>query len=143
MRRIHRSALLPYAAARLFELVDAVELYPEFVPGCRRVSVHHRDAESVSATLHVERAGVSVAITTRNRRQPPSQLTLELVTGPLTAFAAEWRFIDLGAAGCEVVLDATFEVRKGLAGAAAGLLVERTANRLVDVFCERARQQFA
>ncbi|MSQ92672.1 MAG: type II toxin-antitoxin system RatA family toxin [Gammaproteobacteria bacterium] len=141
MRHVHRSALVPYPAARLFELVDAVEQYPEFVPGCRSVTVHERSDQVLIATLSLQRGGISASITTRNTREPPVRLTLELVSGPLESLVAEWRFSDLGEHGCKVELDARLAVRPGLVGSAVGLMVERLANRLVDVFCERARQR--
>ena len=34
MQRVTKSVLVPYPAARMFELVDRVEEYPQFLPWC-------------------------------------------------------------------------------------------------------------
>ncbi|MDH4181741.1 MAG: ubiquinone-binding protein, partial [Betaproteobacteria bacterium] len=34
MREMHRSALVPYSAEQMFDLVEGVEHYPEFLPWC-------------------------------------------------------------------------------------------------------------
>jgi ribosome-associated toxin RatA of RatAB toxin-antitoxin module len=34
MQSVRRSVLVPYSASAMFELVDRVELYPQFLPWC-------------------------------------------------------------------------------------------------------------
>ena len=42
MRKVSRSALVPYSAAQMYELVKDVEQYPSFLPWCNDAEVHIR-----------------------------------------------------------------------------------------------------
>ena len=41
MQRVKKSVLVPYAAAEMFELVDRVDLYPQFLPWCGGTQVQN------------------------------------------------------------------------------------------------------
>ena len=49
--RVQRSALLPYAAAQLFQLVDDIESYPQYMDGCVGARVMKREPTRVEARL--------------------------------------------------------------------------------------------
>ncbi|MEM9323994.1 MAG: SRPBCC family protein, partial [Pseudomonadota bacterium] len=51
MRQVRRSALVPYTAQAMFDLVDDVASYPEFLPWCSDAVEHERNDEQVRATL--------------------------------------------------------------------------------------------
>ena len=34
MTRVQKSVLVPYSAARMFDLVERIDVYPQFVPWC-------------------------------------------------------------------------------------------------------------
>ena len=70
MTTINKSALVPYTPAEMFALVDDIDAYPEFLPGCRRTEVHSRSADEVRATIELSKGGVEKAFTTCNRSQP-------------------------------------------------------------------------
>jgi len=59
MRRVSRSALVPYSAEEMFALVEDVEAYPEFLPWCNEVEVHSRDGDVVDVTLELSSVGHS------------------------------------------------------------------------------------
>ena len=42
MREVKRSALIAEAPARMFQLINDVEKYPEFVPGCTAARIDSR-----------------------------------------------------------------------------------------------------
>ena len=140
--RIQRSALLPHSAQQMFELVDAVERYAEFVPGVEVSEVHSRDAETLVATLTLQRAGVRLALRTRNLRYPNERLVMTLEDGPFRHFGAEWRFKQLGDAGVKVEFEAEFELARVPFASAAAKLIESVAGRLVDAFRIRAAQVY-
>ena len=39
MPRIHRTAILGAGASRAFKVVNQVESYPDFLPGCQKVKI--------------------------------------------------------------------------------------------------------
>lgn len=144
MRQIRRSALVAASPQRMFELINDVERYPEFVPGCAAAEVLERGPDSLRARLTVGSGVLRTSFVTRNRLQAPHAIDMELDEGPLRSLTGKWRLTPVGAgevAGCRVDLDLAFEVKGGLAGLALGPMIERVAGSLVDAFVARARRQ--
>jgi ribosome-associated toxin RatA of RatAB toxin-antitoxin module len=63
----------------MFELVDAVETYPDFLPWCDGAGVLHRDEASTRATLRINYHGIRQSFTTDNTKEPPHAMTMRLV----------------------------------------------------------------
>ncbi|HTQ36684.1 MAG TPA: type II toxin-antitoxin system RatA family toxin [Steroidobacteraceae bacterium] len=142
MRHIRRSALVAVSPQRMFELINDVESYPQFVPGCSGASVLERDGDSLRARLTVGSGLLRTSFVTRNHLRPPHAIDMELDEGPLRSLTGKWRLVPVAAgsvAGCRVELDLDFEVERGLAGLALGPAIERVAGSLVDAFVARAR----
>ncbi len=53
MLQVRKSLLVPHAAKTMFELVDAVERYPEFLPWCGGTEVLQRDSTLTVATIEI------------------------------------------------------------------------------------------
>ena len=142
MNRIERSALMPYPAQQLFDLVSDIESYPDYMDGCIGARVLRREDNVVEARLDLSRAGVSQSFSTRNRSEAPHLIELELLEGPFDHFEGRWSFRQLGDAACKVSLDLQFRMQGGLLGVAAGKLFESVASTLVDTLGARARQLY-
>jgi ribosome-associated toxin RatA of RatAB toxin-antitoxin module len=138
MRHVSRSAIVPYTAEQMFALVDDVEAYPSFLPWCNSTRVHSRDESHVEATLGLHRAGISKSFRTRNVRQPPDSMSLQLINGPFRKLEGEWRFRSLGDEGSKVSLDLDFQFENRLTDLLLGPFFEETCNSLVDAFTRRA-----
>jgi ribosome-associated toxin RatA of RatAB toxin-antitoxin module len=65
MTIIQRSALLPYPAERLFELVNDIEAYPRYMDGCVGARVMRRDEDVIEARLDLARGGIAQSFLTR------------------------------------------------------------------------------
>jgi len=139
---IHRSALVPLPPSALFEIVDDVARYPEFLPWCARAEIlEQRDGELV-AELELAGRGIRERFTTRNLRFPHERIELHLVSGPIRTFSGIWTFTRLGAdEGCKVALALDFEFAgaRALLGSAFSGVFVKAADRMVDAFCQRAR----
>jgi ribosome-associated toxin RatA of RatAB toxin-antitoxin module len=110
MTRIVRSALLPYPATNLFDLVNDVARYPEFLPWCASAEVMTADASTVVAALTIEQGRIRERLVTCNRLSFPERIELSLVEGPFRRLAGFWSFTKLGDAGCKVELELVFEM---------------------------------
>lgn len=143
MRRVSRSALVPYSAAQMYELVKDVQKYPSFLPWCSHAEVHIDDDEFIEASLELRRGGISKRFRTRNVLQPNESLGIELVGGPFRRMSGGWTFRQLGDAGCKVALNLEFEFESKATDVIFGRFFENTCNSLVDSFTRRAAEMFA
>ncbi len=142
MRKVERSALLPYTARDMFMLVDDVEAYPEFLPWCKSAEVVSRSRTRVEATLELQKGTFSKTFTTRNARREYESIDLNLVAGPFRHFQGGWRFKDLGPDGCRVSLELEFEFKSRAADLMFGAFFEEVCTALIDAFSTRAAQVY-
>ena len=68
--RIQRSALLPYPAQALFDLVNDVASYPQFLPWCSASEVLEVSETHMLASLEVAKGGIGQRFVTRNALLP-------------------------------------------------------------------------
>lgn len=142
MRRVDRSALVPYSAGEMFMLVDDVEAYPEFLPWCNDAEVLSRDDDVIEAKLELHKGGVSNHFTTRNTRREFESIDIALVGGPFRHLQGGWKFSEIGEQGCKVSLKLEFEFESMFVDLMFGAYFEETCNSLVDAFTRRAKDVF-
>ena len=138
--RISRSALLPYPPRFVYDIVNEVEAYPEFLPWCGGVEIEQADTTGMRASIRISGAGLNQWFKTRNRMVPGESIEIELVEGPFTNLQGRWQFTPLDDAGCRIDLTMEFEFKAGLAAALIRPAFTRIANTLVNSFCTRAHQ---
>lgn len=137
MREMHRSALVPYSAERMFDLIEQVERYPEFLPWCTGTRLLERTDEIVAATVEVGFRELHVTVTTRNPKRPPHWMAVEMQDGSFRHFHGEWTVTPLGTLGCRIEFCLRYELALH-AETLAGPLIDRAANQMVDAFVARA-----
>lgn len=142
MTVIERSALLPYSAQAMFNLVNDIESYPHFMEGCEDAEVISTHDNIVTARLVLGKAGLSYAFSTRNHLDPPHSIEMELVEGPFRRFEARWDFKSLAPDACKVSLFMEFEFVSGIANFALRKLFDSSSKHLVDAVAARAKELY-
>jgi len=140
MRRVNKSALVPYPAAAMYALVNDVERYPEFLPWCRGAKVLAHTESEMQASLELARGGFHKTFTTKNALQPGHAITMTLLDGPFKHLEGRWHFTDLDQEGSKVALDMEFEFKSGVLDLMAGPVFHEICNSLVDAFIRRATE---
>jgi ribosome-associated toxin RatA of RatAB toxin-antitoxin module len=140
MREVKRSALIAESPARMYQIINDIERYPEFVPGCTAARVESRKEQEVVATLQLKKGPLNTEFTTRNLLEADKRVLMQLVSGPFRVLEGLWTLTPLGDLGCRVELEMRFEFANRVAGALFEPLFEGTAASLVDAFVKRARQ---
>lgn len=142
MPTIKRSALVPYSARQMFELVNGIEDYPRFLPWCDSSTVVSRDEQEIVATLEIVWKGIHKSFTTHNHLTPYTGIKISLVEGPLRHLDGIWMFHALGEEGSKVTLDLEFEFAGHLVDRLFEPIFNHIANSLVDAFCKRAGEVY-
>ncbi len=142
MTSISRSALLPYPSPVVYELINDVAAYPEFMQGCIGAEVLQRTEQLMEARLDLSKAGLSQSFITRNHLFPVERVELELLDGPFANFSGQWQLLALSDTACKVTLDLQFTLESRVLGAAARVLFNPMADNLVDAIVRRAKQLY-
>lgn len=136
---VRRSALVTLPASHLFDLIEAAEFYPRFLPWCAEAHIVCRDEQQVTADLRVSWHGVKFDLRTRNPKQRPHFMAIQLERGPFRRFKGEWRLTELGAAACKVAFTLDYEFDSAWMTRVAGPMFNHAADTLVDAFVQRAQ----
>jgi ribosome-associated toxin RatA of RatAB toxin-antitoxin module len=138
MPKIYRTARVAYEAAQMFDLVNDVESYPEFLQWCRAARIDGRGEGFIEATLDIGVSGIHKSFTTRNVFERPRRLAIELVSGPFRQLHGVWEFKDLDGGGSEVSLSLTFEVVRSPLSVVFSMVFEELARAQMAAFVHRA-----
>lgn len=163
MREVRRTAIVPHTPAQMYEIVNDVRRYPEFVPWCPSTRVFEETATSIHAAVDIARSGVKLSVATRNTMVPGERIDLRLADGPLQTLEGSWQFVPIveraapavpgavpadaaGASptprlrGCRVELEVRFAFRNSALTMLFGPVFEASWDSLVDAFVVRARE---
>jgi len=135
---LSRSALVGYSAGAMFDLIEAAENYPSFLPWCAAATVVERDDRVVVADISIDFHGVRFGFRTRNPKRRPEWMAVTLERGPFRHFEGEWYLTALAPDACKIEFALRYEFEGAFARTLAAPVFNRIANTLVDAFVARA-----
>lgn len=142
MHRINKFQIVPYSQQAMYELVDDVEKYQDFLPWCGDSSELERTDSTVTASVAIAFKGIHKSFTTQNTLVKYERISMELVEGPFRELSGEWRFTALNHHSCKVSLELEFVVAGGVIGKLIAPLFAGICDSMVQAFCNRADQLY-
>jgi ribosome-associated toxin RatA of RatAB toxin-antitoxin module len=140
MPSISRSALVPYSAEQMYQVVNNTQDYPSFVPWCNQSESKILGLNEKQATLHFARGAIKTSFTTRNILTESEVIAMTLIDGPFKQLQGEWRFTEIEELGSRVELSLEFELSNPMLKLALESFFNQICDRLVSSFVERAEQ---
>jgi ribosome-associated toxin RatA of RatAB toxin-antitoxin module len=142
MQIVRKSVLVPYGAPAMFDLVDRVELYPDFLPWCAGAAILTTHPGGKTARIDIDYHGVRAHFTTDNANTPPESIVVTLNHGPFRHLHGEWRFRPLAADACKVEFELAYQFATHLLERVVGPVFSHIANSFIDAFVRRAEAQY-
>ena len=142
MALVEKTVLVAYSAEQMFNLVDGVEAYPQFMPWCGGSSVNKLNEATVHATVQINYHHIKQSFTTENVRTPPHQIDIALLDGPFKHLDGCWRFIPLSPSACKIEFRLHYEFSNKLLEKMVGPVFHYIANSFVDAFIHRAEKVY-
>jgi ribosome-associated toxin RatA of RatAB toxin-antitoxin module len=140
MPDVSRSVLVEFSPAQMFDLVDAVEDYPKFLPWCGGVTVIYRDKTTTRAEILINYRGIRHGFTTENAKRAPEEMQIRLVAGPFRRLDGGWRFNGLADRGCKIEFNLHYEFSSRLLEKLVGPIFNHIAGTLMEAFVRRAER---
>ncbi|MGI2226857.1 SRPBCC family protein [Shewanella frigidimarina] len=139
MPKISKSMLVRFSALQMYDLVNDVESYHAFLPGCVGGRVLEFDGQTMVASVDVSKAGISKTFTTRNQVIQAKSISLELENGPFKHMHGLWQFTELTEDACKIEFDLDFEFSNMLVDMAFGKVFKDLMSSMVMAFTDRAK----
>ncbi|MET0207527.1 MAG: type II toxin-antitoxin system RatA family toxin [Burkholderiaceae bacterium] len=151
MKQVRKTVLLWYSPREMYDLVTAVERYPEFLPWCASAEVLEQHDDGMTARLTLAYAGLRHAFTTRNIHEANRRVRMRLVDGPFSLLDGDWQFLPLNKPGtpadgepqaCKIEFELRYAFSSFALEAVVSPVFDRIANTFVDSFVKRAEQVY-
>ncbi|MGR9087154.1 MAG: type II toxin-antitoxin system RatA family toxin [Gammaproteobacteria bacterium] len=143
MTVVRKSALVKFSAQQMFDLVNDIESYPEFLPWCSGSRIIKREDNVVEAELTISKGGFKKSFSTRNTLDWGGRITVSLLEGPFSYLEGVWNFMPLREDASKITLDLEFDMPGTLANLAFGTVFNQICNTMVASFTQRAREVYA
>jgi ribosome-associated toxin RatA of RatAB toxin-antitoxin module len=142
MPRINRNALMPYTAKQMYDIVNGVDSYQDFLPWCASSQIIEQTEKLMKATVLMKKGKLNHSFTTQNNLIDGEKIHMNLVNGPFKVLRGDWIFTNFSEQGSKIELNLEFEFSNRLVGLLIGPVFTQIANTLVDAFCQRAHQLY-
>jgi ribosome-associated toxin RatA of RatAB toxin-antitoxin module len=143
MTRIEKTALVKFSAQQMFDLVNDIESYPQFLPWCSQSRIIKREGNIVEAELSISKSGFQKSFSTRNELDMGKEITVSLIDGPFSHLAGIWQFQPLREDASKILFNLDFELSGRLASLAFGAVFNQICNTMVSSFTQRAKIVYA
>ncbi|MBF7073002.1 type II toxin-antitoxin system RatA family toxin [Glaciecola sp. MH2013] len=142
MPSIERNALVAYSTEQMFALVNDVNAYEDFLPGCEKSTVLEQSDEHMLASMVLSKAGVRQTLTTKNTLIKNAKIVMDLSDGPFKSLTGGWTFTPLSDDACKIELKLNFVFSNKLMELAFGKIFNALANNMVNAFSQRAKEVY-
>jgi ribosome-associated toxin RatA of RatAB toxin-antitoxin module len=142
MPSIQRSALVAFSVSQMYDLVNDVNSYQTFLPGCEKSEVIESSQSHMLASLVLSKAGIKQTLITKNTLEKDTSIVMSLADGPFQSLEGGWRFTALSDEACKIELNLNFVFSSKLMEIAFGNVFNALANNMVNSFSQRAKEVY-
>ena len=139
MHNISKSAIVPYSCKEMYQLVNQVDRYPEFLDWCTSTSILNQTEDQVTASVKINKSAFNQSFTTINKLTPNKRIDMQLKDGPFSHLSGYWKFTKLNNSACKVELQLQFDFSSKLVDVAISPIFSSIANSQLDAFVQRAK----
>ena len=142
MESITKSVVVPFSAEQMYELVNDVSAYPDFLPWCSAAQIHEQSEHYMKASVSLASGAVRQTFTTANTLTPGQRIEVALVSGPFKQLNGFWSFENAGEGMSKIDFRMSFEYRNKIVKLALNKIFTRIGDTLVSSFVERAHSLY-
>jgi len=140
MHNIHKSAIVIHPAEKMFQLVDSVENYPQFLPWCGSTQIIERNNDKTIASIEINYKGIRQTFTTENTKRQNQEMIIKLIDGPFKSLSGQWIFKNLDKDSCQIELKLEYEFSNVILEKLISPVFNMIANTFIDEFIKEANR---
>ncbi|MDO6444229.1 type II toxin-antitoxin system RatA family toxin [Colwellia sp. 1_MG-2023] len=142
MASISRNALVMFSVEQMYQLINDIAAYPQFIPDCGDSKIISEDQHEMVAGLLVAKGGLKKWFTTKNTLISNSEVKMTLIDGPFKTLTGSWQLTALSEEACKISLHLDYEFSSKVFDLAFGRVFNSLANNMVQAFTQRAKEVY-
>ena len=142
MPSLSRSALVMFSVEQMYQLINDIVAYPQFIPDCGDSKIISQDQHEMVAGLLVAKGGLEKWFTTKNTLLSNTEINMTLVDGPFKKLIGSWQLTKLSEEACKISLHLEYEFSSKVFDLAFGRVFNSLANNMVQAFTQRAKDVY-
>ncbi len=147
MPSINQSALVPFSAQQMFDIVANIEAYPRFLKWCASSQILEHAGAEVVARVDIDYKSIRQSFITKNINSAPELIEMGLHEnqGAFEHLQGSWKFLSLEMAdqpACKVEFNLDFSMKNKIASTIFKTVFQQIINSQVDGFVKRAEELY-
>lgn len=138
--KIKKEAIILKNRESVFNIVNNVNLYKNFVPYCVDSKIISEEENLMKAKLDFDIRGIKTSFTTKNIIKRNESIQMVLIEGPFKQLDGEWRFKEVDNKTI-IELSLNYEVKSKIIDYALGRSLEKISDILVKSFVAQSKKQ--
>ena len=134
--------ILPYKPQQMFDLVAAVDLYPQFLPWCIGARINEKKRNNLTADVIVGYKVFREKFSSRVHFEKDKAIDVEYLQGPMSHLQNKWKFREIKGGKCEVQFYVDFSLKTKLFESLVDQFFHKVLIRMIDAFEHRAEDLY-
>ena len=134
--------LVSHSSEQMYNLVNDVSSYSEFLPGCVESQILESSSHQMIAMLEIAKAGIRKKFTTHNTLISNKSISMHLVDGPFKELVGAWNFTELSFNTCYIEFQLHFEFSSKSVEVMFGSFFKRFTSNIVKAFISHAKKTY-
>ena len=138
MKRIYKEELINIDVSTIFNLINDIEKYPNYLPWCTKTEVETPSNNIVIGKIYISKSFIKWNFSTKNYIDENKSIKLEFVDGPFDALNGKWLFTPTDDHNTKVSLEINYKFKSKLIEVSIEPIFTTIMNSILQSFVQEA-----
>ena len=138
MKNIHKEEDINIDIDTIFNLINDIKSYPNYLPWCTKSEVEEESADIIIGRIFISKSFISWNFSTKNIIKKNESISLELVDGPFESLTGKWLFSSINQFNTRVSLDIDYKFKSSIIELSIEPIFSSIMNSILKSFVQEA-----
>lgn len=138
MNRIFKEEDINIKVPIIFELINNIQKYPEYLPWCTKTEIEHVSEKIMNGKIYISKSFIKWNFSTKNTIEKNKSITLELIDGPFEELDGKWTFSPIDDNNTKVSLEINYKFKNSLIELSIEPIFTTIMNSILQSFISQA-----
>ena len=138
MKKIYKEEDINLEVPIIFNLINNIEKYPDYLPWCTKTEVNHESENIINGTIFISKSFIKWNFSTKNTIKKNKSIHLSLIDGPFEELNGKWSFVSIDKHHTKVSLEMNYKFKNSLIELSIEPIFTTIMNSILQSFVSQA-----